>query len=117
MISWNFIDDVLRGFGFPVYFVKLFMKCVTSTTFTIKVNGVGHGYFEGKRDLRQGDPMSPLLLLLVMKYLSRTLGKMGKLNSLKEQMIHWYSRGNVPALPLWYLFSFQELYRFTWSVA
>jgi len=53
MISWNFINNVLKGFGFLVYFVKLIMTCVTSTTFTIKVNGVGHGYFEGKMGLRE----------------------------------------------------------------
>lgn len=81
MVRWNLIEDVLRGFVFPVYFLQLIKTCVTFTTFTVKVNGVGHAYFERKRGLRTRGPMSPLFFVLVNKYLSRILEKMSELLS------------------------------------
>lgn len=83
MLSWEFLEEVLEGYGSPAKFVKLIMTCVTSPRFTVKVNGEGYGYFKGERRLRQGDPASPLLFVLVTEYLSRTLMCMSKLPEFK----------------------------------
>lgn len=69
---WEFVEEPLMGYGFPT--------CVTSPVFTVKINGEGHGFFAGKRGLKQGDLTSPLLFVLVMEYLSRTLKCMGELS-------------------------------------
>ncbi|GJT36297.1 polypyrimidine tract-binding protein homolog 2 isoform X1 [Tanacetum coccineum] len=53
---------VLECFGFHPRMINWIMACVTSTSFSLSLNGDIHGFFKGKRGLRQGDPLSPYLL-------------------------------------------------------
>nr|GEW31844.1 hypothetical protein [Tanacetum cinerariifolium] len=52
-VDWGFLKEVLIGFGFHARMVHWIMECVTTTSFSISINGNLHGYFKGKRGLRQ----------------------------------------------------------------
>lgn len=52
------------------------MLCVQSPWFSVNINGNLEGFFKRTIGLRQGDPLSPNLFVLVIKYFSRGLSRL-----------------------------------------
>ena len=72
-IGWSCIIDILSSMGTPAYLLRCIKECITTPSFSVSVNGELAGFFARKQGLRQGDPLSPLLFIIVMEAFSKSL--------------------------------------------
>ncbi|KAL0293457.1 UNVERIFIED_CONTAM: Retrovirus-related Pol polyprotein from type-1 retrotransposable element R2 [Sesamum radiatum] len=86
-VEWDFLIVVLHMFGFLSTFISWIEECVTTPMFSVCINGNPHGFFKGARGLRQGDPMSPFLFVLVMEVLQLMLQQLIEQN--EGFSFHW----------------------------
>ena len=72
-LNWDFLKDMMTTLNFPTWFVKRVMTCVSSSQYSLIMHGNPLKPFKAKRGVRRGNPMSPLLFVIGMKYLLRIL--------------------------------------------
>lgn len=74
-VEWNLLSVMMLKLGFDTDWVKLIMRCISSVSFSVVLNGNVTDKFKAERGVRQGDPLSPFLFLVCMKGLSSLLNK------------------------------------------
>lgn len=74
-VEWNYLQEILLKLGFHERWVRLVMTSVTTTTFSIMINGVPIGFVKPSQGLYQGDPLSLYLFLICAEGLSTLLRK------------------------------------------
>uniref|UniRef100_A0A803PKP6 Reverse transcriptase domain-containing protein n=1 Tax=Cannabis sativa TaxID=3483 RepID=A0A803PKP6_CANSA len=85
-VKWKFLNHLLSNVGFPSHFIGLIMKCLSTVTYRLSLNGSLSEVFHSSRGIRQGDPLSPYLFLLVAEGFSAVIRlheNMGTFNGIR----------------------------------
>ncbi|XP_058784794.1 uncharacterized protein LOC131659630 [Vicia villosa] len=69
-VDWGFLREIMRRMGFDERWIHWLLMCVTSVHYSVLVNSDRVEPIFPGRGLRQGDPLSPYLFILVFEGLS-----------------------------------------------
>jgi hypothetical protein len=74
-VEWSFLKGILCKMGFSDRWVQWMMLCVSSVNYSALVKFEKVGPIHPDRGLRQGDPLSPYLFILVAEGLTSLINK------------------------------------------
>jgi hypothetical protein len=86
-MEWPFILSIMKKLGFHPIWISWIETCISSSHFSILINGSSFGNFSPGRGLRQGDPVSPFLFILGSEVLSHLLQREETLGNIRGMII------------------------------
>lgn len=75
LVAWPFLLELMAHMGFPPAWLEWTSMLLSTASTRISMNGAPGARICHARGLRQGDPLSPMLFLLVMEALSALIRK------------------------------------------
>lgn len=82
-VEWEFLIASLRNRGFDEQLVRWIRECIVTTTYRVVVNGERSTVIRSTRGIRQGDPLSPYVFILLADVLSRNIEQETQVGRLK----------------------------------
>ena len=73
MVDQHFLCKVLEAFGFSHQWINLIFKFISTPKISILVNGTPEGFFVISIGIRQLDPLSPFLFIIMEKAFGRAV--------------------------------------------
>lgn len=68
--EWNLLEAIMEKMGFGKKWIKLMMECITTVEYFFLDEGDEIGPIKPQWGLRQGDPLSPYLFILILEGLN-----------------------------------------------